>query len=291
MKRNGLVLFIMMLFVAIACPIAHAGPAAELAEWLLKQGSRYADDVAGKGAKELAVELEELSVRAGDDAVALLVKNGGPGALKAVRGLGDRAPDAVRLIARHGESGKLLVQQGRSLTVDVFREFGDDGVRVLTEQGASTGGKMLSVYGKALAESRLSPESAAHLRHWLPEIEKAEQPLRHSFVDKLRSGGDDFVVWVHKRWKEVAVAGGLSVAAISAYKVGDGIAAAIPDPAKNPLGWFSWWMPFIAVVGILAGAWVLRHALSAWIVSRRAAVCSTTPSAPAIPERETRPGG
>jgi hypothetical protein len=283
-----------MVFVAIACPTAHAGPPAELAKWLLKQGSRYTDDIAGKGVRELTVELEKLSARAGDDAVALLIKNGGPGALKAVRGLGDRAPDAVKLIARHGESGKLLVQQGRSVTVDVFREFGDDGVRVLTEQGASMGGRMLSVYGKALAKSNLSPQSGAHLRHWLPEIEKAHKPLRDSFLDKLRSGGDDFVVWVHKRWREVAVTGGLSVAAITAYKVGDGVAAAIPDPAKNPLGWVFWWMPFIVVVVIvvatLAGAWVLRHTLSAWIVSRRAAAGSSMPPVPAMGERETRPG-
>ena len=257
---------------------ALAGPTAELAEWMVKQGAKFTDDVAGKGAHELTAELEQLSAKAGDDVVEQLVKRGGPGALRSVRELGDHAPDAARLIAKHGPAGKLVVEQGQAAAVDVFRQFGDDGVRVMTQQGATTGGKMLTVYGKSLAESaeKLSAENMAHLRHWLPEVEKATPAWRSAFGDKLRQGGDDFVVWVHKRWKEVATTGGLTIAAITAYKLGDGAADTMqkvgdkavelmPNPAKDPVGWAMWWLPAIALVVIVATAWVTRSTLKEWL--------------------------
>lgn len=269
--------------LGLAAPAA-AGPAAELAEWMLKQGAKFADDIAGKGGRELAAELEELSVKAGDDVVEQLVKRGGPGALRSVRELGERAPDAARLIARHGPPGKLVVEQGRAAAVDVFREFGDDGVKVLVREGSSAGGRMLAVYGRSLAESadKLAPQSMAHLRHWLPEVERAPSEWRSAFCDKLRQGGDDFVVWVHRRWKELATAGGLTLAAITAYKLGDGAAETVvkvgdraaellPDPARDPLGWAMWWLPALALAAIAAAAWVARGALRAWLLARRPA--------------------
>src|SRR5580658_9159941 len=112
-----------LLLIGAARP-ALAGATAELAEWMIKQGAKFSDDVAGQSSKELAVELEKLSARAGNDAVEQLVKTGGPGALKTVRGLGNRAPDAVRLIARFGEAGTLAVEQSPELAVDAFRQFG-----------------------------------------------------------------------------------------------------------------------------------------------------------------------
>lgn len=263
MRGTSLRLILILLSFCAMSANVQAGPAAAVAEWLIKQGAKYADDVAGKGLKELTLELEELIARTSDDAVSQLVKQGGPGALKAVRGLGDLVPDAMSLIAKHGAGGRLLIEEGPEVTVSVFREFGDDGIRVLMSQGASKGGKMLSVYGKALAESSLVPTNAAHLRHWLPEIETATPELRTAFNTKLRQGGDDFVVWVAKRWKEVAVVGGLTVAGLTAYKVGDGLAASIPNPANDLTGWMSWWMPVLVIVGIVAIAWVMRHAISA----------------------------
>jgi hypothetical protein len=238
---------------------------------MIRQGARFADDVAGKSVRELTVELEELSAKAGDTTVEQLIKRGGPGALKLVRGMGNRAPEAVRLIARHGEVGKLAIEQGGTAAIDVFREFGDQGVQVLAQQGASTGGRMLAVYGKTLADSadRLAPENLARLRHWTPEVEKAPAEWRHVFCEKLKQGGDDFVVWVHKRWKEVAVTGGLTIAGISAYKVGDGIAGALPNPIRDPYGWVVWWTPVFIVVAILAAAWVARHVFAGWIKAKR----------------------
>ena len=269
-----------LLSVGVTRPVL-AGATTELAEWMIKQGARFSDDVAGKSSKELAVELEKLSARAGDDAVEQLVKKGGPGALKTVRALGGRAPDAVRLIARFGEAGTLAVEQSPNLAVDAFRQFGDDGVRVLVRQGAVKGSEMLSAYGKVLAETsdRLSPQSLADLRHWLPEV-RAPADWRGAFSEKLRAGADDFVLWAHRRWKELATLGGLSVAGITAYKVGDGladtahkvgdaVAAAMPNPAADPGGWLVWWLPALAIVAILAAAWVARGTLMGRVKARR----------------------
>ncbi len=268
MLRITFRVFVIGLMLA-AATAAQAGATTELAEWMIKQGAKFSDDVAGKSSKELAVELEKLSTRAGGNAVEQLVKKGGPGVLKTVRGLGDRAPDAVRLISRFGEAGTLAVEQSPGLAVDAFRQFGDDGVRVLVRQGAVKGGEMLSVYGRPLAEAadRLSPQSLADLRHWLPEVEKAPTDWRSAFTGKLSAGSDDFVVWAHHRWKELATLGGLTVAGITAYKVGDGVAdtthkvgdavaAAMPNPAADPGGWLVWWLPALAIVAMLSGAWV-----------------------------------
>jgi hypothetical protein len=160
---------------------------------------------------------------------------------------------------------------GGPVAVDVFREFGDEGVQVLARQGASMGGRMLSVYGRALADSaeRLAPENLARLRHWAQEVEKASPEWRRVFCEKLKQGGDDFVVWLHKRWKDLAVTGGLTITAISAYKVGSGIADKRPNPSQDPYGWLAWWLPALIAVAIIALAWVGRHVLADWIKAQQ----------------------
>jgi len=141
---------------------------------------------------------------------------------------------------------------------------------------------MLSVYGQALAQTsdRLSSQSLADLRHWLPDVQRAPADWRSAFSQKLGAGADDFVIWAHHRWKELATLGGLTVVGITAYKVGDGVAdtthkvgdavaAAMPNPAANPGGWLVWWIPPLAIVGILATAWVARGTLIARLKAGR----------------------
>lgn len=247
---------------------AHAGVATELAEWLVRQGGRYVDDVAGRSAKVLAQELEALASKAGSEAIEQSLRRGGPGTLPLLRELGEAAPDAARLIAAHGPAGRLLVEQGKGVAVEAFKQFGDDGVRVMLAQGAERGGQMLRVYGQAAAREGMSTTAAARLAHWAPTLERADPGVRATFVEKLRAGGDDFVLWVHKRWKPLAVAGGLTIAGITAYRVGDGVVGAMPDPSANPVGWLVWWTPLLLVVLIVAGAWLLRHTLAAWLRAR-----------------------
>lgn len=271
MKSNTAILLTTILISCMASP-SLAGPSGELAEWMVKQGARYGDDVAGRSAKQLSVELEQYSARVGNETVEQLVKKGGPGAVKLVRGMGEIAPDAIRIVAKHGEPGKLLLEQGAKPAVQAFRQFGDDGVRVLIKQGPSKGTQLLVAYGRPLAQSadQLSATSMSHLRHWAPQVDAAAPEVRQAFSAKLAAGGDDFVVWVSKRWKELAVAGGLSVGTITAYKVGDGIADAIPDPVANPVGWIVWWLPLLIIVAIVAGTWLIRHAMGDWLRGRSA---------------------
>jgi hypothetical protein len=261
-RRNAFLLLLVCAWLLVP-RTALAGPAAELAEWMAKQGGRYADDLAGTGVKQVTRELETLSATVGDQVAEQLVKKGGPGALRAVRGLGDAAPDAARLIAKFGEPGKLLVEQGGKASVAAAKTFGDDGVRILLSQGTTKGGEMLATYGKPLAEhaDTLSAESLAHLRRWMPEVEKAPLPWKQTFTAKLGQGGDDFVQWAARRWQPLAVTGGLAIAGITAYRVGDGVIAALPNPARDPLGWFVWWTPLVAISAIVVGGWVLRARL------------------------------
>lgn len=261
-----------LLVVLLFSPVAHAGIGTELAEWLTRQGAAYADDLAGRGAAAVARELDELAAKATSATVEQMVKRGGPGAIALVRELGEHAPDAARLIASHGETGTLILRQGKAAAVATFAQFGDGGVRILAAHGPVEGQRMLAVYGSSLAEhaAQLGAPQQAVLRALAPDLEKAAAPVRATFRDKLAQGGDDFVQWVGKRWKPLGAAALLTVGTLTAYKVGDGLAAAMPNPATNPAAFITWSLPLLAVALIVAGAWVLRGTLREWLRARAA---------------------
>lgn len=245
----------------------------ELVEWMLRQGGAHADEVAKLGGRTGAREaVEDLAKVAGRESVEQMVRRGGPGAVAAVRGLDEFAADGVRLIAGHGPRGTLVVQQGGKASVGLFAKYGDEAVRILADQGPEAGAKMLGFAGDALAKwgKSLGPEAQAHLRQFIPAMEKAEGPVRSAFLDGIARGGDDFLMWVSRRWKQVAVAGGLTVAAITAYQVGDGVAEgvrgvvdALPNPGRDPVAWFVWWVPVLGLVALVVAGWVMRAKVSA----------------------------
>ncbi len=248
-------------------PIAREA-AEELVEWMVRQGGAHADDVVKLGGRTATREaVEDLAKVAGRETVEQMVRRGGPGAIAAVRSLDELAADGVRLIASHGSGGTLVVQQGGKSSVQLFKRFGDDAVRILLDQGPDAGSRMLTFAGESLARygKPLGPEAQAHLRQFIPAIEKADGPVRSAFLDKLAQGGDDFLFWLSRRWKQAAVAGGLTVAMITAYKVGDGVAEgvrgvvdALPNPGRDPVAWFVWWVPVLGLAGIVVAGWVLR---------------------------------
>jgi len=248
-------------------PIAREA-AEELVEWMLKQGAAQADDVARLGGRTAAREaVEELSKVAGRETVEQMVRRGGPGALQAVRGLDELAGEGARLIAGNGVRGTLVVQQGGKASVQLFAKYGDEGVRILAEQGPEAGARMLGFAGESLAKwgKRIGPEAQAHLRQMVPVMDAAEGPVRSAFLDGIARGGDDFLMWVSRRWKQAAVAGGLTVAVITAYKVGDGVAEgvrgvvdALPNPGRDPLAWLVWWVPVLGLFALVVAGWVLR---------------------------------
>lgn len=271
MNRVALLLFCVVLYGAPAAaqvaPIAREA-AEELIEWMLRQGGAHADDVARLGGETAAREaVEELARVAGREAAEGVVLRGGPGALRAVRELGDLAPEGARLVAAHGARGTLVVQQGGRGSVELFKRYGDEAVRLLADQGPEAGARLLNFAGDALSRHgrALSAEGQAHLRQFVPALETAEPAVRSAFLDKLAAGGDDFLLWVSRRWKPLAVAGGLTVAALTAYRVGDGVAEgvrgvvdAMPNPSRDAAAWFAWWLPVLALVALVVAGWVLR---------------------------------
>lgn len=276
MRTRVMMAVVCLLVGAVSASHAQVVPIAkeaaeELVEWMLRQGGAHADDVAKLGGRTAATEaVEDLAKVAGRETVEQMVRRGGPGAVAAVRGLDDLAADGARLIAANGPRGTLVVQQGGKASVGLFKQYGDEAVRILADQGPEAGAKMLEFAGHSLAKwgKSLSPEAQAHLRQFIPAMEKAAppgSPLRAAFLDGLARGGDDFLMWVSRRWKQVAVAGGLTVAAITAYQVGDGVAEgvrgvveALPNPGRDPLAWFVWWVPVLALAALIIGGWVLR---------------------------------
>jgi hypothetical protein len=43
----------------------------------------------------------------------------------------------------------------------------------------------------------------------------------------------------------------------------------MPNPAADPGGWLVWWLPALAIVAILAAAWVARGTFIARLQARR----------------------
>ncbi|MFN0010228.1 MAG: hypothetical protein ACKVS8_01145 [Phycisphaerales bacterium] len=260
-----------LLAVSFSNP-AHAGIGSELVEWLARQGTKYADDLAGKGAGALARELDDLAAKAGSEAVEQMVKRGGPGALTLVRELGEQAPNAARLIAANGEAGTLVIRQGGRAAVEAFAAHGDGAVRVLATHGPKEGPRLLTLYGPALTQqaAKIAPQQQAVLRALAPQLEQAAPAVQASFRSQLAKGGDDFVQWVGKRWKPLGAAALLTVGTLTAYKVGDGLSTAMPNPATNPGAFLVWSLPLLAITLIVAGAWVMRGALREWLRARRA---------------------
>lgn len=278
-RRPVSVLVLGLVALALAGPLAApvwAGPMGSLARWLLGQGARHADDVGKRTLRELTEELEHLAAKAGDDVVEAAVRTGKPGALRLLRTLGHSAPEGARILARHGAAGRLLLEEAPDAALNALRTHGDEGIRTLVRLGASRGGRMLNTYGKASrALPELSDESLTHLSRWSADVDRMPADWQRAFLDNLGAYGDRFVAWAHANWGKVLIVGGSGVALLTAFRAGDALVGAIPNPAEDPVGWFLWWTPILAALGLVLGVVYVRAACR-----RRSATADTPVSAP-----------
>ncbi|WP_169974038.1 hypothetical protein [Tautonia rosea] len=115
---------------AIPAGQAHADlrakAAREAAEYVVKKFGRAA---AREGTETLAGRIASAGAKHGDDAIAA-VRRVGPKALTLADEAGEMAPDAYRLLARHGEDAAVWVL-GRPGGRRLFAAYGDDAAEAL----------------------------------------------------------------------------------------------------------------------------------------------------------------
>jgi hypothetical protein len=118
------------MFVAACLPTpAFAGAktqaAKEAAEYVLR---KFGKEAAEEGAEKLAVRIESLAAKYGDDAVRA-VRKGGPRALRAIEKSGKYGSQAAELLGRHGDEALWIVESPGRLKL--FAAYGDDAAEAM----------------------------------------------------------------------------------------------------------------------------------------------------------------
>lgn len=127
MRRGSLLMFLLMIYVIASAQGGGVPSIAvrDVAEVLFRKLGRAA---AHETAQTLAVRLQRLVQRYGDD-VLIAARRVGPQSLQLIEGAGEFTPQAVRLLARHGEEAATIVAHPRQLAL--VAQQGDEAVAVL----------------------------------------------------------------------------------------------------------------------------------------------------------------
>ena len=227
MKRISQCVLSGVLFFCV-CSAEGAGVrlAAGVMEETLEFAARRSGRVLSATAKvNLERSLVKLSAKYGDD-VLVLVRRGGLEVLEQGARHGDRfwrlcreVPEASRSLALHADELLPLAERigpevlrveakVPGMAVRAAREFGDDGIRLLSTQSPENITRLLGYAAKA--------DSPATKKLLLETCAKSKDPSK--FLNALN-------------WKNI-MAGGLSTAAIlAAARISDGLREGVKDPA------------------------------------------------------------
>jgi hypothetical protein len=200
---------------------------------------RFGGELAEEGAEQTGKRLARVLARHGDD-LAPVFEQLGP---RAVRMADELSEDAVTILRRHGRAGLAVLEQHGDEAVALFRAHGDAAVELLTAH-PGVGLRLARALGSEAvpALSRLSSREAVHLTKLADDVNKLSPGARKVFLERLAQGGDDFVGWVWRRKKEIFGSAALAGAVLSTYKLGDGLASAVPAlipraaPPPDPAG-------------------------------------------------------
>jgi len=238
--------------VALLGPVGAPEAQAQLgrAGSLLRRWARsHGSELAEEGAERSARRLERLLARHGDEFAPVLERVGPKGA----RLLDSLPADAAPLFRRYGQRAVLVFEHHGDDALRLARTHGDEAVAVLAAHPGA-GPRLLDAYGGSAASSltALSSRSAVRLGKLADAYQDLPPEARRAFLDQLRQGGDDFVAWVWRRKVEIFGSASLAAGVLTLYKVGDGVAEAVPerlprpaeppDPATQPVAaWLDRW--------------------------------------------------
>lgn len=110
-------------------PTSHAGPTTaalrELAEVIAKKFGR---GVAGNSVDEIAVAVEKVIAKHGDEALPLL-RGAGHAGVEALESAGSQAPEVIKLYAKRGDSCVWVISEPKKLAI--FLKHGDSAAEAL----------------------------------------------------------------------------------------------------------------------------------------------------------------
>jgi hypothetical protein len=139
------------LAIAVALSMPAAGRAqgrAALVRELVEQMLRRAGKEAGEeGVEVLTRKLEGIAARHGDDAARVAAKVG-PRGITALEEAGEYAPQAIRLMARHGDRAVWVIAKKNRLAL--FANLGDDAAESMLRHG-QIAEPLLEAYGQPAA--------------------------------------------------------------------------------------------------------------------------------------------
>ena len=233
----------------------------ELMEFFSRQ---FAREVAQEGAEQTSGRLVRVLARHGEEFAPVLRKLGP----RAVKVADELPPEAASVLRRFGQRGLLVLEQHGDEAVHLFRRCGDDGVELLAAH-PGVGNQLVQQYGDdaVQAHSQLDSQQAIRLAKLGDDYARLPVAAQQTFLQNLRAGGDDFVVWVWKRKQEIFGSALLAGGVLITYRAGQGLAdkgndwiptpPPAPDPDKQPyLAFFDRWLSMLVLllmVGLVVG--------------------------------------
>lgn len=140
----GLVIAFALGMPAVGRAQGRAALVRELVEQMLRRAGKEAGE---EGVEVLTRKLEGIAVRHGDDAARAVAKVG-PRGITALEEAGEHAPQAIRLMARHGDRAVWVIAKKNRLAL--FANLGDDAAESMLRHG-QIAEPLLEAYGQPAA--------------------------------------------------------------------------------------------------------------------------------------------
>lgn len=250
----GLVTMVMLGAPAAANAQGRAALFRELAEQALRRAGKEAEQEA---AEVLARRLEGIAARHGDDAARAVAKLGPRGAMLAEEA-GEHAPQAVRLMMRHGDSAVWIISNKNRLAL--FAKLGDDAAESMIRHG-QIAEPLLMAYGQpaAAALKTVTSQNARRLAMMASDQTLARIGRTDELLDVIARYGDRAAEFVWKNKGSLAVGAALAafLANPEAFRSGTAdLAKVVADSAVQPVA---------SATGQVA-AEVARHIPWTWVM-------------------------
>lgn len=179
--------------------------AKEAAEFVLR---KFGKEAAEESAEKLAVRIESLAAKYGDDAV-LAVRQGGPRALRAIEKSGKYGSQAAELLSRQGDQALWIVESPQRLKL--FASYGDDAAEAMLKHKGLAEPLIASFKrpaGRALAA--VDGQNARRLSMLAESGELAKIGRTDALLDVIGRYGNRGMDFVWRNKKTLAVAAALT---------------------------------------------------------------------------------
>ena len=205
---------IAVLLLALTCSPAFGGGRSravrETAEYLLE---RFGVELAGETVESVTEKLGRYAARHGDEAIEAIRKVG-PSSFKVIDDAGEYAPDAIRLLNRHGNDA-LRVASNRS-NLALISRYGDEAADAMVKhQGIAS--PLIDEFGKPACEalSAVSGQNARRLAMMAEDGSLSAAGKADEFLSVVGRYGDKAAefIWNNK--------GALAVTAVVAAFLSD----------------------------------------------------------------------